>query len=140
MSTDSAECGAAFTDGSSCDDRFNELLALEFTDPAYFAVHHLMVTAFMLQHNRYSRDGWLAARSLLEAFLVEGTDPREAERRMVRRWASVTRGAPFDRFDEIRWSRTIADVRTDDPDAYRSDVEAWARSVVADSERVAMSE
>lgn len=133
-------CGAAFTDGNSCDDRFNELLALEFTDSTYFAVHHLMVPAFMLQHNRYGHDGWLAARSLLKAFLAEGTDPREAERRMARRWASVTRGAPFDRFDEIRWSRTIADVRTDDADAYRRDVEAWAGSAVTDTERVATSE
>lgn len=131
-------CSARFVaDDASCQQRFDELLALEFTDPAYFAVHHLTVTAFMLQHNRYSHHGWLAARALLAELVQDGFDPAEARRRHQKGSSSITRGSRFPRFGEIRWTRTIADVRTDDPASYRQDVETWARAVVADSDPVA---
>ena len=57
MSYRCPQCGAAYSADETCEDRFNAGLAQELTDPAYYAVHHLFVPCFMLQHNRYSQDG-----------------------------------------------------------------------------------
>ena len=67
------ECGAA---DNLCQSRFDEFLVLEFTDPGYGAVHHLTVTAYMLQHSsKLTREGWLHERELLREFLVENKPP-----------------------------------------------------------------
>ncbi len=42
------ECGAP---DSACEARFHELLALEFEEAGYGAVHHLTVATYMLQHS-----------------------------------------------------------------------------------------
>ena len=129
------ECRATYADGDSCQNRFDRALALEFTDPAFGAVHHLTVTAFMLQHDRYSHQGFGIARSLLERFVSGELIPERARRVPVPE-TSITRGPRFDRFAEIEWTRTIADVSFDDADTYRSDVEGWARAAVADTRAV----
>ena len=67
------ECGAA---DSVCETRFHECLTREFEDPAYGAVHHLTVAAYMLQHSsKLTREGWLHERELLKEFLVENYPP-----------------------------------------------------------------
>ena len=67
------ECGAQ---DNACEARFHECLALEFSDAAYSAVHHLTVAAYMLQHSsKLTRDGWLHERNLLREFLVENKPP-----------------------------------------------------------------
>jgi hypothetical protein len=67
------ECGA--TD-SLCKTRFDEFLVLEFTEADYGAVHHLTVTAYMLQHSsQLTREGWLHERELLREFLIENKPP-----------------------------------------------------------------
>lgn len=126
------QCGASSDDGGSCRDRFDELLALEFTDPDYGAVHHLTVPAYMLQHDEYGREAWLLARELLRRFL-DGTITPEAARRRPPHGPSLTRGPRSERARRITWSRTIADVRSGDAQTYRDDVRTWATSVVKDS-------
>lgn len=59
-----------------CQSRFDEFLVLEFTDAGYGAVHHLTVTAFMIQHSsRMTREGWMYERELLREFLIENKPP-----------------------------------------------------------------
>ncbi len=50
-----------------------------------------------------------------------------------RNW-SITKGIKLAEFDTIVWSRTLADVRTDDPETYCSDVSLWAGSILEDTE------
>ena len=65
------ECGAP-----DCEARFNECLALEFSDATYGTVHHLTVAAYMVQHSsKLTREGWLHERNLLKEFLVESKPP-----------------------------------------------------------------
>ena len=74
-------CGAQLWSGEACQDRFNEGQLKEIEEPARYAVHHLSVPSYMLQHNVYSREGWLKARELLRQFIEEGLLPAEARRR-----------------------------------------------------------
>ena len=117
-------------------------LAKEIDDPAYGIVHHLTVPAYMLQHNGHSRDGWLYSRALLAEFVHGGLSPVDARRRNRRaldsgnREWSITRGPKFERFDQIVWTRTIADLRFDDAESHCADVRAWATAVLADTEQV----
>lgn len=143
MSLDCAWCGAHYeTPNDSCEARFNLALAKEFEEPAYGVVHHLTVPAYMLQHNRYSRAGWLWTRDLVTAFVRDGLEPAEARRQQrsmldsgERDWA-ITRGPKFEQFGRIAWTRAIADVRFDSAEDYCDDVRAWAAAVVEDSEAV----
>ena len=67
------ECGAP---DNLCQTRFDEFLALEFSDMRYGAVHNLTVATFMLQHSsRMSKEGWLYERDLLREFIVEKKSP-----------------------------------------------------------------
>lgn len=127
------ECGAA---GSQCETRFDEFLVLEFSDPAYGAVHHLTVAAFMLQHSsRLTREGWLAERKLLREFLVENKPPsfiRKQNRDLVdsgrRTFKFKSRdGKPV--IQKFSWARTILDIRPENAGTYCADVTDWARSV-----------
>lgn len=133
-------CGAEFQSSEQCRDRFDLCLAMEFENPTTFgAVHHLTVACYMLQHNAYSRDGWLEVRKMLAQFIQEGVTPAEMRRQKrarldsgKRTW-SVTKGAKLSEFDSIAWSRTIAGVRLDNPDIYCEDVKEWAKSVLEDT-------
>jgi hypothetical protein len=131
------ECGAP---GMVCEARYNEFLALEFSDPRYGAVHHLTVAAYMLQHSsNLTREGWLYERELLREFLVEDKSPalvRQQKRDVVdsgkRQFKIKSRtGQPL--IARTAWNRTILDVRADDAEAYCQDVEMWARAVLEES-------
>jgi hypothetical protein len=134
-------CGGEFPADEQCRDRFDLFLAVEFENPTTFgAVHHLTVPCYMLQHNGYSREGWLEARKMVTLFVEEAVTPAEMRKRnrarlnsRQRDW-SITKGPKLAEFDMIAWSRTIADVRLDDPQTYCADVERWAESVLADAE------
>ena len=94
----------------------------------------------MLQHNAYSRRGWLATRQLLNRFIYEGLTPVQARRQIrstmdsgQRTW-SLTKGDKLTQVDDIAWTRTIADVRMDTAKHYCADVRDWAIAVLADTE------
>jgi hypothetical protein len=134
------ECGAS---GSLCQTRFDEFLALEFSDPGYGAVHHLTVAAYMLQHSsKLTREGWLYERELLREFLVENKPPalvRQQNRDVVdsgkRQFKIKSRtGQPV--IAKTAWARTICDVRTESAEIYCKDVTEWARAVLEDAEKI----
>lgn len=132
-------CGAVFPSGETCEDYFNTGQLMEVENPtSYYNVHHLSVPCYMLQHNLYSREGWLAVRALLAEF-VAGLTPAEARRRNRQNWGSdqrkwsITKGPKLPGVEQIVWSRTVADVRLDMAEHYCADVRRWAESVLADS-------
>lgn len=135
-------CGARFPQGSACEEQFHISQIHEFEDPAYGAVHHLSVPSYMLQHNRYSRRGWLEVRALLHRFVFTGLTPQMARRELAisasstnRDW-SLTKGEKLAGVEQIDWSLTMANVRRDSAAHYCSDVTDWARAVLLDSERL----
>lgn len=132
------ECGAAWAEGQSCEDIFHTCLALEFTDPAYGAVHNLTVPAYYLQHpHLLSRQGWEEMRATLAGFLVDGVSVGEMRRRATLRLDSGQRDFSFRKGEPkdltgIVWSQTIGDVRLGDAEIYRSDIRGWAQAVLND--------
>ena len=135
------ECGAV---DSLCRTRFDELMALEFSDPAYFGtVHNLTVATFMLQHSsKLTKEGWLYERELLREFLVENKSPsfiRKQNKDLVdsgKRKFKITSkdGKPV--INKSTWTKTILDVRTENAEICCEDIKAWARSALEDAENV----
>ena len=132
------ECGATET---TCKTRFDEFLVLEFTNAGYGAVHHLTVSAYMLQHSsKLTKEGWLFERELLREFLVENKPLafiRKQNKDIVdsgkRKFKIKSRdGLPL--IDKSTWTKTILDIRTENAKDYCEDVTAWARSVLEDVE------
>ena len=123
--------------------RFDEFLALEFTDAGFGAIHHLTVTAYMIQHSsKLTREGWLHERELLREFLVENKPPafiRKQNRDLVdsgkRTFKIKSRdGKPV--INKTSWTKTILNVRTENAEVYCADVSAWARAVLEDVETI----
>ncbi|GIK74587.1 MAG: hypothetical protein BroJett021_35750 [Chloroflexota bacterium] len=137
------QCGARLPSNDSCQQRFDQCMALEYESPAAFGtVHHLTVTCYMLQHNAYARDAWLQARTMLAQFVRDDVTPAEMRQKnrsqldSGQRAGHINRGAKLTEFDTIRWTSTIADVRFDDCEIYCADVARWALSVLADTEHI----
>ncbi len=134
------ECGAPET---LCQTRFDEFLALEFTDAGYGAVHHLTVTAYMIQHSsKLTREGWLHERELLREFLVENKPPafiRKQNRDLVdsgKRTFKIKSRDGLPVINKTSWTKTILDVRTENVEVYCADVSAWARSVLVEAQGI----
>ena len=138
-----SQCGAALEVDETCRERFDALQLEEMASPVYYAVHHLSVPTWMLQHNEYSRRGWLEVRRLLSEFVRDGLTPQVARRRQQGAFAgsrkgwSITRGPKLAEVDAIAWTRTVADLRGDSAEHYVEDVRRWAASVLEDTERLA---
>ena len=139
------QCGARFATDEMCQDRFNVSQLKEVEQPAYYVVHHLSVPCYMLQHNVYSRPGWLEVRKLLWKFIHEGWTPMMARRENKvyadsghRSW-SFTKGAKLAGVESIVWSFKIADVKLETAECYCADVRRWAESILTDSEALIRS-
>lgn len=134
------ECGEIYVSDETCQQRFEACLALEYENPiAYGTVHLLSVACYMLQHNLYSREGWLETRELVRLTISQESTPADILKKnrdrldsRVRKW-SLTKGEKLAGFAAIRWSRTIADIRLENPQDYISDVKQWAISVLEDT-------
>src|SRR5262249_33605584 len=119
------ECGAALPPDGRCRDLFEACLVKDFEHPrSYGSVHHLIVATYMLQHNGYSRPGWLAARGLVAEAIASGKVPdirsagyKEAVSSRNRRF-SFTRGEKILGLEGVTWSRTVADVRLGSAEDY----------------------
>jgi hypothetical protein len=135
------QCGAIFPCGETCQARFEACLALEYENPAtYGAVHLLTVACYMLQHNLYSRQGWLETRQMVAKTLHSEITPAEIRTKYQRRldsgqrkW-SMTKGEKLEEFDLIRWSCTIASVQLDNPEQYVATVRQWAICFLKDTD------
>jgi hypothetical protein len=132
------ECGAV-----NCRSRFDEFLALEFTDAGYGAVHHLTVSAYMLQHSsQLTREGWLHERELLREFLVDNKPPafiRKKNRDLVdsgKRTFKIKSRDGQRIIQKSTWTKTILDVRAENAEEYCANVTLWARSVLEDAEAI----
>ena len=132
------ECG-----GVDCKARFDSFLVLEFTDPTFGVVHHLTVTAYMLQHSsKLTREGWQHERELLREFLVENKPPafiRKQNKDLVdsgkRTFKIKSRdGKPV--INKPTWIKTILDIRTENAEDYCADVTAWAWAVLEDVQAI----
>mgnify|MGYP001559149951 CR=1 FL=1 len=137
-----SECGA--TD-DLCKSRFDEFLALEFSDMGYGAVHNLTVVAYMLQHSsKLSLEGWLYERDLLREFIVEKKSPSLIRQQIKDSVDSGKRTFKFKSIDgkpvinKTSWTKTILDVRWENAEDYCADVTAWARSVLDEAETIAI--
>jgi len=132
------ECGAP---DNLCQTRFDEFLVLEFSDAGYGAVHHLTVATFMIQHSsKMTREGWQYERDLLREFLVEKKTPALMRKQIKDTVDSGKRtfkfksktGVPV--INKTAWAKTILDVRAENAEVYREDLNAWARSVLEEAE------
>jgi len=137
------QCNATLEPGETCRERFDALQLIEMSSAAYYAVHHLSVPTWMLQHNEYSRRGWLEVRRLLVDFVNEGLTPDGARRRQQsafsdsRKGWSITRGPKLDKVEAVAWTTTVADVQSDTAEHYVEDVRRWASTVLEDTEHLA---
>jgi hypothetical protein len=134
------ECGAP---DNLCQTRFDEFLVLEFTDPAYGAVHNLTVATYMLQHSsKMTREGWLYERDLLRDFIIEKKSPEMIRKQIKDNVDSGKRTFKFKSRDgrqiieKSTWTKTILDVRTENADVYCEDIREWARSALEDAEKI----
>jgi hypothetical protein len=134
------ECGAP---DNLCQTRFDEFLVLEFTDAGYGTVHHLTVAAFMVQHSsKMTREGWLFERDLLRKFLVENKAPeyiRKQNKDIVdsgKRTFKIKSKTGLPVINKSTWRKTILDVRAENAEEYREDINAWARSVLEEAEEL----
>lgn len=138
-------CQGVFDTRTPCSAQFALTQAQEFQDPAYFAVHHLSVSCYMLQHAGYSSSGWQMARFLLSGFLHGGWCVDETGRWLRAELASgryrdrLTADAPLPELESIIWSSTLADVRLHSSAIYCADVRHWAQSVLDDTAEIAGS-
>lgn len=131
-------CGAATDIDLTCQDIFDEFLALEFSNPAYGKVHMLTVSCFMIQHQRYSDPALQWIQQTLRNVLENGVDPSEIRLQMTsdvdqgkRDW-KIERQPAERELPPIKWSITIADVyqHKDNPIDYCIWVENWARATL----------
>lgn len=115
-----------------CEAKFHDCLARDYTDPDYGAVHHLTVSAYMLQHNAYADE----MSGPMASFVLNHLDepPSEQTKRDIRGRTNgaqqVARRGPAPPICPPNgWSLTIADVDVETGDGYRATVRAWAESV-----------
>jgi hypothetical protein len=123
-------CGTA-AGTASCQAIFDELLARDFSDAAYFRVHRLLVDTYSLQHpDRYCASAKSLAAHLtgLCALLEHGGD-RAIGVAALRTWLDGKPRIQLPETPRLRGRLTVADVRrARDPDAYAAAVERWAQS------------
>lgn len=136
------ECGAPDT---LCQTRFDEFLALEFTDMGYGAVHNLTVATYMLQHSsKLSLEGWLYERDLLRGFIIEKKSPSLIRQQVKDSVDSGKRTFKFKSKDgkpvinKSTWTKTILNVRAENAEVYYADVSAWARSVLEEAQGITL--
>ncbi len=133
------ECGAGFNIYGNCREVFDTCLSLEFSKPEYGVVHHLTVCTYNLQHpSKLSYQGWEASRQLLHDFIIDGKSPEQIRRsnnkqvdNQYRKW-KITGNKGTENKLSIEWSKTILEVRLDEPDNYCTDIKAWALSTLND--------
>ncbi len=131
-------CGAVSDVDLTCQNKFDEFLALEFSNPAYGKVHMLTVSCFMIQHQRYSDPALLWMQKKLSDVLNNGVNPSEIRLQMTSDVDQVKRGWKIERqpgepkLVSIDWSISIADVylHKEDPNSYCAWVEKWARATL----------
>jgi hypothetical protein len=132
------ECGAALPDGETCETNFHQMLFWEHEDSSRWAVHHLTVLCYHLQHpSLFSSDGLANGLQLLTAFVRDGISPAEmrcTSRDKVnsknRDWKITARPDSKGAYDHPpSWTMRTVDVVARGSDRYCDSVREWAQSV-----------
>lgn len=113
-------------------EKYHHCLALEFSNPKYFKVHHLLVLTYMLQTNGYSDDYYTMAIHLLKSFLNNSITPQEFKEKyhsFETNQDNKNRLRNED-IEELEWNIDITDIRTDNEEQYCKDVVLWANDVL----------
>jgi len=140
MTVTCQECGAPCSHEVNCTARFHRFMALEMTSPAYGAVHHLTVAAYMLQHpSQLSKRGWQEMRELLRQIVLDDLRPstvrtqRRSEFDSRKRDWSLSKGQRMMLPATFVWTLTILNVDASTSEQYCREVERWARQVFIDA-------
>ncbi len=140
MATNCPECGAPWTAEMTCQDYFDQMGFWEIENPSVnYAVHHLMVLSYHLQHpSRYSPEGLSGAKGLLVDFLERGISPQQVRARDRDKLNSGHRNYKIKASADshgayahpVTWTMTAADVIARGESNYVESVTAWARSIL----------
>lgn len=134
------ECGAEVQEGETCQEHFYQMLGWESERPANWAVHHLTVLCYHLQHpSLYSPEGLRAGFTLLSDFLERGATPMEVRKERgpqvnsgTRTWKIKGTPASHGAYDPpVAWSMTSDQVIAAGIDNYCESVRTWASSILA---------
>lgn len=119
---------------NGCHDRFNEILARDFSDARFYRTHRLFVDTYCLQHpDEYcaSAKSLAAHLSGMCAILEQGAS-KAAGPPSLHRWLSGPRALEKPPLPQARGAMTIGDLPvTDDPAKWDAAVEEWAESTWA---------
>jgi hypothetical protein len=136
------QCGGIFTLNETCKDRFNITQAKEFENNGYFTVHHLSVLCYMLQHNNYSKKGWLFAREVLVHFIYNNLTPDQIRKQnhhildsRNRKW-NLNSTQKLTEVEGIKWSFTLGNVRHNVAEEYCEDIKHWAKNILEDTKEI----
>ena len=131
-------CGAFYQEDLTCQSVFDQFLALEFSNPAYGAVHFLTVSCYMIQHGRYSDIALIWIEKQLRDYFETGISAdqirlqagKEASQE-IRDW-KVNRQPGEPEQAKIAWTVTILDVALEyqDAESYIKQIEKWARATL----------
>ena len=116
---------------AGCQEIFDGLLARDFSNVAYFAVHRMLVDTYALQHpDRYCASAKsLAAHLTGLCWLVEHSGSRAVGSEALRRWLNGGPQLEKPEVPSIRGWLTIGDLpQGEDPGAHAQAVDRWARS------------
>jgi hypothetical protein len=125
-------CGRRVEGGTEgCQSRYEALLARDYEDPAFFAVHRMFVDTYSLQHpERYCRSAKSLAAHLvgLGQILEEGISAATGAP-ALRDWLDGRRELAKPPLPEARGAITLGDVEAiEEPGPWREAVRAWAAS------------
>ncbi|MBA3868817.1 MAG: hypothetical protein H0X30_06660 [Anaerolineae bacterium] len=132
------ECGATLPDGVTCETEFHQMLFWEGENPANWAVHHLTVLCYHLQHpHLYSSDGLAGGLQLLTTFVRDGISPAEVRRTSRDKVNSKNRNWKITARPDSKgayahpptWTIRTVDVVVRGSDRYCDSVREWAQSV-----------
>jgi hypothetical protein len=114
-----------------CQERYEALLARDYEDPAYFAVHRMFVDTYSLQHpERYCRSGKsLAAHLVGLGQIVEEGISAATGAPALRDWLDGRRELEKPPLPEARGGMTLGDIEAiAEPAEWREAVRSWALS------------
>lgn len=129
------ECGGLLPEGESCDERFQRVLARDFSGEGEApGVHGLFVACFLLQHpsSRFAGPASMHALRLgaLRECVASGRHDRAAFENALARMQADPSLVPRVTAEPLRASLTIADIDPEAPDGHAARVRAWARAIV----------
>lgn len=136
------ECGAVLTEGTTCRDHLNTMIAWDFEDfLGAGQVHHLTVLCYNLQHPRvYSKKGLTDALEFLNEFVNKNVSFAEHDLRNRKRLSSGVREWKITGTEDDHgsyspvpaWTIRASDVALAGREGYVERVNEWSRSVSSD--------